>query len=338
MAQRVYNKVYDPEVWEKVNLQNKELLSDFILDLRENRRSPATVRQYFSDLRGFFCHLYRAYDNQFVLDLTKKDLKRYALALVEDRNLSNARRNCLIASLHSMLEYAEMDDDYHYEINASRLIKSLAKEPVKKIIFLEDSAVMGLYDDLMQRSEYQKATLLMLAYESAGRRAELAQVTKESFLDPSCNNTNIVVGKGRKKFSLVYFDQTRRAALAWLDQRGTDAITDLFIGGNEGEEHEADPGNIYRMFCEMRSLLNLNGDEVNFSTHSMRHTALTNYKNGTHHVCRDLGKPGFPIDQLKFLAHHDSADTTLSYLPDTSEEELELMFGIEMNLFERSMA
>lgn len=338
MAQRIYNKVYDPDIWEKVNPQNKELLSDFILDLRENKRSPATVHQYFSDLRGFFCHLYRSYDNQFVLNLTKKDLKRYALSLLEDRNLSNARRNCLIASLHSMLEYAEMDDDYNYEINASRLIKSLAKEPVRKIIFLEDSTVMGLYDELMQLGEYQKATLLMLAYESAGRRAELAQVTKESFLDPSRNNTNIVVGKGRKKFSLVYLEKTRRAALAWLDQRGSDDIADLFIGGNEGEEHEADPGNIYRMFLEMRILLNLNGDEINFSTHSMRHTALANYKNGTHHVCRDLGKSGFSIDQLKFLAHHDSAETTLSYLPDTTDEELESMFGIEMNTFERSMA
>lgn len=56
-SRRVYNKVYTPEIWEKVNPQNKELLDDFLMDLRENKRSPITISQYYSDLRGFFCYL-----------------------------------------------------------------------------------------------------------------------------------------------------------------------------------------------------------------------------------------------------------------------------------------
>jgi len=71
-------------------------------------------------------------------------------------------------------------------------------------------------------------------------------------------------------------------------------------------------------------------DELEFGTHSMRHSALTNYKNGTHNVCRLMGKPGFSIDQLQILAHHDSVDTTLGYLPDITNQELEGMFGIEI--------
>ena len=331
MAKRVYNKVYDPEIWEQVNPQSKELLDDFVLNLRENKKSPITIQQYFSDLRGFLCYLYGAYNNRFVLELTKKDLRRYALALIEERGVSTARRNVLIACLRSMLEYAEMDDDWQYEINASRLIKSLHKEPIRPIIFLTDDQVMGLYDELMRRQEYQKAALLMLAYESAGRRAELAQVTKALFLDPSCNNTNVVIGKGRKKFSLIYFELTRKAALAWLDQRGEDDISDLFVAGDGADRHEADPMDVYRMFCSMRSLLDLPGDdELEFNTHSMRHSALTNYENGTHHVCRELGKPGFSLDQLATLAHHESVETTKSYLPDASIGALEGMFEIEM--------
>ena len=193
MPRRVYNKVFHPEIWEQVNPQSKELLGDFMLDMRARKLSPGTIQQYWIDLRGFLCHLYGAYNNRFVLELTRKDLKRYALSLVEERGLSNARRNSLIACLHSMLEYAEMDDDWEYEINASRLIKSLSKEPVKPIIFLDDRTVMKLFDDLMRLEKYQQATLLMLSYESAARRAELAQVEKFSFLDPSRNNTNIVI-------------------------------------------------------------------------------------------------------------------------------------------------
>ena len=334
MPRRVYNQVYHPEIWEQVNPQSKELLEDFILDMRTRKLSPNTIKQYHIDLRGFLCHLYTAYQNRSVLELTKKDLKRYALSLVEERNLSNARRNGLIACLKSMLDFAEEDDDWGYEINASRLIKSLSKDPVKPIIFVPDSAVMKLYDDLMQLQRYQHAALLMLAYESAARRAEMAQVEKFSFLDPSKNNTNVVVGKGGKKFSLIYFDLTRQAALKWLEQRGQDDIADLFIADVNGSRHEADPMDVYQMFAGMRPLLeDLPGDdELDFTAHSMRHSALANYKDGSHHVCRDLGKPGFPIDQLQVLAHHDSAETTLGYLPDMTNQELESMFGIEISV------
>lgn len=329
---RVYNQVFDPAIWDQVNPQSKELLDDFILDMRSRKLSPITIHQYESDLRAFFCHLYRAYSNRLVLELTRKDLMRYALVLVEERGLSSSRRNTLMASLRSMLEYAELDDDWNYEVNAARLIKSLQREPVRPIIFLEDSRVMKLFDDLLQLGKYQEATLLMLAYESAGRRAELAQVEKFSFLDPCRNNTNVVVGKGRKKFSLVYFDTTRQAALKWLEQRGEDDIADLFVAGDGSTRHEATPIDVYYMFKGMRALLEdlLGDDEQEFGTHSMRHSALTNYRNGTHNVCRLLGKAGFTIDQLQILAHHESADTTLSYLPDITNQELEGMFGIEI--------
>lgn len=330
MTRRVYNRVYDPIIWEKVNPQSKELLEDFMLELRENKRSPNTIKQYWIDLRGFLCHIYSAYENRFVLELSRKDLKRYALALVEERNLSNARRNGLVASLHSMLDFAEDDEDWDYEVNAARSIKSLGKEPVKPIVFVPDNAVIDLFDKLMSRGDFQKATLLMLAYDSAGRRAELAQVEKSSFLDSSRNNTNIVIGKGRKKFSLLYFDLTRKAALAWLEKRGSDDIPSLFIEDWNGHKRAAERHDIHEMFLAMRSLLDLGGAERDFGAHSMRHSALTNYKNGTHYVCRALGKTGFPIDQLRVLAHHDSVETTRLYLPDITNEELEGMFGIEI--------
>jgi integrase/recombinase XerD len=331
-TRRVYNKVYSPELWEQVNPQSRELLDDFMLDLKQKKRSPVTINQYFCDLRGFLCYLVTAYSNRFVLELTRKDLRRYALALIEERGVSNARRNVLIASLHTMLEYAEEDEDWNYEINASRMIRSLSKEPIKPIVFVTDDQVMYLFNQLMERQEYQKATLLMLAYESAGRRNELAQVGKDSFQDPSRNNTNQVIGKGRKKFNLVYFETTRQAALRWLAQRGEDDIPDLFIVLDpDGTKRDAGAMDIYYMFKSMRAFDFLPGDaELEFGTHSMRHSALTNYKNGSHNVCRLLGKAGFSIDQLQALAHHDSPSTTQGYLPDITNEQLEEMFSISI--------
>lgn len=332
MAQRlVYNKVYSAAIWAKVNPDNKALLDDFVVDMRSRKLSPNTIRQYFTDLRAFFCYLYTDHNNCSILELSRKDFKRYALKLIDEYGVSNSRRNAMMASIKSLLSYAEDDEDLEYPDSAARKIESLGKEPIRKHIFLTDDEVMKLYDALIGREMYQHATLLMLAYESAARRAELAQVFKYTFQDRGRHNTNEVVGKGRKKFSLIYFEPTRRAALAWLEQRGDDEIDDLFVAGYRNARHEALPVDVYRMFLDMRDLLDLPGDdELEFSTHDLRHTALNNYYNGTHHVCRDLGKPGYPTQQLKSLAHHNSVATTESYLPDISTEEIQGMFDIEI--------
>ena len=68
---------------------------------------------------------------------------------------------------------------------------------------------MRLKDELIRREEFQKATMLMLAYDSAARRNEIAQVKKASFYDETRKNTNKVIGKRRKIFPLVYFREKK---------------------------------------------------------------------------------------------------------------------------------
>ena len=36
----VYNSLYTPEVWEKVNVENKDLLDDFVAYKRSSDKSP----------------------------------------------------------------------------------------------------------------------------------------------------------------------------------------------------------------------------------------------------------------------------------------------------------
>jgi integrase len=332
MSHNVYNEIFDPIIYEKVNSKNKELLAEFVLNLKENRRSSTTIRQYEFNLRNLFCDIYRNYENKFILELTKKDLRKYALSLIEERHLSNSRRNCLISTMRCLLFYAETDEDWNYNINASRLIKGLTRETVKPIVFLDDGIVLRLFDILTKMGELQKAAILLLAYDCAGRRSELAQVKKDGFLDLSRNNTNVVIGKGRKKFSLIYFNKTREAVLNWLEKRGEDNVPELFITEFViGEKHPADGENVYAWFVSMRKLLTeLNGLEKDFGPHSMRHSSLKNYKDGSHYVCKELELKGFPIDQLQVIAHHSSSQTTQSYLPDTSNEELNNMFRIKI--------
>lgn len=328
---RIYNSVFDEETWVKVNPASKSLLDDFLLELRQQKRSPKTIHQYRADIRGFLCYVCREWGNRSVLELGKKDFRRYSLHLIDDCGVSNARHNRLMTSIRSMMDYAESDDDLDYQNNAVRKVKGLSAEPVREIVFLSDDLILRLRDRLTERAEYQKSALLMLAYDSAGRRGELALVEKGSFLSAPKNSTNKVKGKGKKSFTLLYFSGTQKAVESWLRVRGADDIESLWVIGTGANKRAANTDNLYQWFTEMRPLITeLGGPGEDFTPHSMRHSALTNYGDGSHYVCRELGRTGFPIEKLRLIAHHDSVGTTQSYLPDTSELELEEMFKISL--------
>ncbi len=229
-----------------------------------------------------------------------------------------------------MLTFAENEDEYEYGNNVAKKVKGLSKEPVRDIFFLTNDQIMKLKDELIKREKYQFATLLALAYDSAGRRNELAQVKKSSFYNESLNNTNKVIGKRRKVFSLVYFRLTKECVKLWLEQRGEDDIESLWILRNGKIKKEADGELLYDWFMYMRDLLEeLEGKEFDFNPHSIRHSALQNMSDGTHYICKDLGmETGFPVEKLRLIANHSDISTTQGYLKDTSIDELADMFSI----------
>ena len=50
MAKQVYNRFFDKEKWDKVNKWNKNALEDFNLELKSQRKSPQTIKQYNNDI------------------------------------------------------------------------------------------------------------------------------------------------------------------------------------------------------------------------------------------------------------------------------------------------
>ena len=303
-----------------------------MMELKQNKKSSGTISQYKSDIRILFMYIYKHLDNRSILELSKRDFRGYSLYLTEECKVSSARHNRLLSALRSFLTYCEEDDDIEYDNNVAKKVKGLSKEKVREIFFLTDEQIMKLKNKLIERKEYQKAALLMLAYDSAARRNELAGVKKQSFYDPSRNNTNKVVGKRRKIFSLVYFSGTKECVKLWLDQRGEDDIENLWIIGQGENKREADRDNLYEWFMYMRKLLSdIEGKDIDFNPHSIRHSCLQNLSDGTHYICRELNmNTGFPIEKLKLIANHESIDTTQSYLKDTSEDELASMFNIKI--------
>lgn len=321
-------KLFSEETWSKVNPKSKEALEDYSLELEAQGKSAKTIYQYQSDIKGFLCWVVNNKDNKYIINIKRKEYRNFFLLMGRD-GTSSARINRFQSSIRNFLEYLVISDDYDVEINQMQHIKGLQKEAVRKIIFLSDSQINIILNYLVRHKEYQLATFVSLAYESGGRRNELAQVKKDSVIDG--NQTNVVRGKRAKKFRLLYFKRTRQLAHLWLEQRGDDDIESLWITHVNGNREPASYSTLYGWVDKIREVLKIEtGEDIKLNVHSFRHSCLNNFSDGTHHVLKEMGRKELPLEVLRLLAHHEDISTTQAYLEDRSDEMLGNAFGIKI--------
>lgn len=327
---RVYNRTFTKEDWNKVNKINKNLVEDFCIEMKSEKKKDSTIKQYKNDLRIICIYILKELDNKPILELNKKHFRNINLWFMNELNLSSARCNRLMSAVRSMLNFAENDDDYDYDINFASKVKGLEKESVRDIVFLTDEQIHKLRDYLKEKKMYSHLLLLDLAYDSGGRRNECYQVIKDGMLER--NNTNIVIGKRGKKFPLVYFDNTHESLELYLNERGEDDIPSLWVTGKGDSKREVSYNTLYYWVVQMAEIISeIEGKDIPFNPHSLRHSALENMKNGSHYMCRKLGKTdGFSLEELKYYAHHSNSATTESYLKPKDNDVLADMFGINI--------
>src|SRR5699024_3852074 len=131
---RKRNSFYDDVTYSKVPRENKDILDDYILEMKSNGRSEKTIYQYVSDIKMFYCYMVENTKPESILDLKKRDFRRFFLAL-QDGGDTNAIINIVQCSLRNLLEFVVNDDDIYedYEINVMKSIKGLQKEEVREI-------------------------------------------------------------------------------------------------------------------------------------------------------------------------------------------------------------
>lgn len=330
MDNNVYNKIYTKEKWEKVNKYNKELMEDYLIELKSQKKKEGTIKQYKNDLRIMFIYIYDELDNAPIHKLKKKAFRNYLLWL-KDRDMSNARINRLMSALRSMLEYASNEEDYEdeIEINYASKVKGLSKESVREIFFLSDDKIETMYNHLVKENKLQKACYLAMLYDTAARRNEIHQIEKTNLLES--NFTNKVVGKRGKVFTLMYFDRSKEAIKAWLEQRGEDDIKSLWVVGKGENKRPASYVTLYNWVQDFVELYEeLFEEKIQFNAHSFRHSALESLSTGEHYICKKLNKK-FDLQDLKLLAHHSDISTTDSYLKNKDDEKLAEAFGFALS-------
>lgn len=327
-SKQVYNRFFEQSKWDEVPKFNKDLIDDFLLELKSQGKSEGTVRQYFNDLRIICIYIHDELGNKEFHKLKKKHFRNMVL-FFKEKGMSNARVNRLKSSVSSMLEFASNEEDYEdlMEINYASKIKGLQKESVRDIVFLDWNEVEIIYNELKSQERYQESLLLALAIDSAGRRNELFQVKKDSITEDG-SFTNEVIGKRGKKFRLMYNDLTKEAYNLYMEQRGEDNIDSLWIIGKGENKRPATYDALYNRVVSWRKiLLDKTGEYKELNAHSWRHISLELLSTGEHYLCKKLGKK-FELNELKLLAHHNDLSTTDSYLRDKSDDMLLAAFGI----------
>ena len=331
MSKKIYNRIYTKEKFEAVNKYNKQLLDDYILEIKAQGKSEGSIKQYYSDGRIIMILVMELFDNKPLHKFTRK-MARNLILHFQELDMSNARINRLLSTFRNIMNFGcEGDEDYEEDfedckLNPSR-VRGLQKQKTREIIFLSMKEIQAIYDRLIADENYQDATLLGLLTDSACRKNEAYQVEKDSITQDG-SFTNVVTGKRGKKFPLMYHDMTKKAHKLYMSQRGEDDIDSLWITKHDGELKQASYESLYAWVISWRKILK---DELNidkeFNPHSFRHSSLELLNTGEHYIAKKLNKK-FSLQELKVYAHHESTDTTSSYLINKDDELLLEAFGL----------
>ena len=309
---------------EKVNAINKQLMKEYLLNCKAEKKGKRTIHEYECDIKFFLCWNLLYNDNMSVLDFKKKHFNMFKLFMLEERGASNARVNRLLSAIRTMMSYAEDDDDDYedYVRNPAAKIKGLEKCPTKDIAFLSQEQIDLLRSYLLEHKMYQHLCLLDILYDTGARVNEVFQVNNtetlsKGYLKVTCKggrNEYILLHKRAKESIQLHLAAKQPGEAFWQGKHGPAKNTSTLRGW---------VGTMYKI------LKKLDSSTPYFTPHSFRHTFLENMTNGTHYICEEIGRP-FTMEEAQLLAHHKSIDMTKSYLKPKDNELIFNMFGIKI--------
>jgi integrase len=327
----VYNRIFNEEEWMLVNSENKEIMIDFLEEYKQRKMKPTTLSQYENDIRIIMLFIYKFYENKNILSLDKRAFRKLSIWLSDECGMSNARTNRLMSCCRSMLTYIEDSDEYEYAQNLAKKVKGLPKEAVRTdddCFFISFEQIIKIRAKLIEMDELQLAVLMMIMFDSAGRRNEVAQIQKYGLIEK--NSTNVITGKRGKQFPLIYLNDTKELIKLWLEKRGADDADSLWIVGSGENKHSASYENLYDWVMKIRKVFSdLEGHEICIFPHSFRHSRIECLLQGTDSriLDKNTGLPKkFSLEEVQLFAHHSDPKTTQDYSKDHSEETINSMF------------
>ena len=281
----VYNNITSLDKLEKINPANRELGEDFLEYLSSVNRSPATIKNYRSDLNIFWVYCLEHLNNKFFIELNKREIVKFQNYCLNKWGWGSARIHRVKSCLSSLSNYIEniLDDEFEDYRGIIKKIESPSKNTVRqKSIFTEEQIDL-LLDTLVATGRYYVACAVALALYSGCRKAELAEF-KVSWFDDS----NLIVdgamyktpveirtkghgkeGKPLYKYTLCDF---KKYYDLWIEYRKKNGIESewLFVRKTENgyEQAKNTTFDSYAVTCS--NILNMP-----FYFHALRHNLCT---------------------------------------------------------------
>lgn len=181
----VYNLITTDEKIEKINEDNKWLMSEFLDYLASVDRSPKTIVGYKNDLNIFFCWNMENNNNKEFVKINKREIAKFQNYALNEWKWSPKRIRRVKSTLSSLSNFIEniLDEEEGFENFRSiiKKIESPANEAVREKTVLSNEQVEFLLDELVKRGEYEKSCAIAIAAFSGMRKAELLLMKMEYF-------------------------------------------------------------------------------------------------------------------------------------------------------------
>lgn len=313
------------EMWKQVDPLYRELTEEYLgsVDL-----SPQTKKQYVSALRQFGWFIVDSLNNKPLHKIKKRDAMRYINYLREDRKMSSSGINLKKSAVSAFNQWVEnyVVDDYEDE-NGVLILEHFRNfmqglPPVtKNQTYQKKKITKEEYDEMMSAlktdENYLGMAWLAVAFNVGARKSEIIQF-KTSLLSQEWIGegsgkyilSNIVRGKGKgeggKPLEYMFNTEAVHYVNQWLEQRPYESEY-IFTVGNEDNFRQMSPS-WADYFCE-HTLSHILGRRVN--PHIFKASCITY-----------LLEQGVEMQTVsKFIAHHESVETTQIYdLRDFEEE------------------
>lgn len=316
--------LFTKERWSQAHEGNKQLMQQYIRSCKADKKRPRTIEQYECDLKFFITWNLLYNENMSVLDFKKKHFNEFKFFMIEERKASNARVNRLLSAIRRMMAYAEDDDDDYedYIRNPAAKIKGLEKEPIKDNAFLSQEQIDILRSYLLEHKMYQYLCLLDILYDTGARVNEVLQVkdtetAHKGYLKVVCKGGKseyILLHKRAKESLKLHLSVKEKGEAFWIGRSGPAKNTSTLRGWVK---------TMYKI------LVKLDSTTPWFTPHSFRHTFLQNTTDGTHYLCKIIGRK-LTMEEAQMLAHHKSIDMTKSYLKPQDNDMIFGLFGIKI--------
>ena len=307
--------------YDKTNIDNRNLIKDYINYLVMADKSPNTIRVYEDILKQMICWLYDYNNDKFFIDLKKRDLMNYFSFLRVTCKVSNKRIGVVKSVLSGFSDKIEMlyEDEYPLFRNIVRNLdvgKTTGK--VREPTILTDEIINQMLSKLIELKEYELACYLSLLANSGCRIGELEQLLLSDFDDKNtiCNGNIYVTHKIRTKGAGVKGKVVQRYILRkgfkpyldlWISYRNDNNIVanTLFIKKKTTEYCKNPKCTRMQWYStRIRKIFNME-----FYAHSVRHYFTTK-----------LQKMNMPDNIIKEFLHWESVEMVGVY-SDISDED-----------------